>query len=179
MVRWIMAGVAVVSGALAVPYTAHASDHDQFIETAGQAAQPSQFEYGVPASVTVAQAILESGWGESKLAAGSLNYFGMKCHDRDPGPIAVDCVKLATKECDKNGCWPTHAYFRAYESMADSYRDHGSYLRDNPRYAAAFGYTNDADQFIREVHKAGYATDPKYSDKIIALMKDHDLYRFN
>ncbi|HZE39041.1 MAG TPA: sporangiospore maturation cell wall hydrolase GsmA [Stackebrandtia sp.] len=156
-----------------------AAAHDAFIDHAGSAAQPSQEEFGVPASVTVAQAILESGWGGSKLATGSNNYFGMKCKNGEHGPIASDCVKAATKECDKTKCWDTKAWFRVYDSEADSFRDHGSYLKANPRYANAFKYSDDADRFIREVHKAGYATDPKYTDKIVTLMQDYNLYRFN
>ena len=178
-VRWLSAG-AVVGVLMVFPASASAaSNKDEFISTAGESAQPSQAEYGVPASVTVAQAILESGWGESGLAVEASNYFGMKCHDRDPGPIATGCVKKATKECDKKGCHATKAYFREYDSMADSYRDHGSYLRENSRYAKAFDHTDDADRFIREEHKAGYATDPKYTDKIVSLMNQYDLYRFN
>ena len=162
-----------------VPAAAFASQRTDFVAVAGRAAQPGQAEFGVPASVTVAQAILESGWGNSDLATDHHNYFGMKCHDRDPGPIAAGCVEVPTKECDAQRCWHTTAYFRQYRSMADSYRDHGAFLRDGPRYAKAFDHTDDADRFIAEVHRAGYATDPKYTDKIIGLMKQYDLYRFN
>jgi flagellum-specific peptidoglycan hydrolase FlgJ len=177
--RGIVIATCALATVLAVPQAAQAVDQQRFIDSAGESAQPSQYRYGVPASVTVAQAILESGWGRSKLAAESKNHFGMKCHDGETGPIAVDCVKTGTRECDADGCWDTTAWFRVYASVADSFSDHGRNLYENSRYDKAFDYTHDADRFIREVHKAGYATDPKYTEKIVALMRDYDLYRFN
>jgi flagellum-specific peptidoglycan hydrolase FlgJ len=179
LVRWLIVASVAVCGVVAVPAAAQAAEQEEFIAEAGQSAQPSQQEYQVPASVTVAQAILESGWGDSELAREAKNYFGMKCHDDDPGPIAVDCMKAATKECRNDKCYETKDYFRVYDSMADSYRDHGAHLSDDPRYAKAFDHSDDADAFIAEVHKAGYATDPGYTDKIVKLMRTHDLYRFN
>lgn len=157
-----------------------AAEQEEFIAKAGKSAQPSKEQYGVPPSVTVAQAILESGWGKSELATESNNYFGMKCKDGNYGPFAVDCVKVATKECDKDGkCFDTKAWFRVYDSRADSFSDHGSWLASNARYAPAFDHTDDADKFIAAVHKAGYATDPDYTDKIVSIMKKWDLYRFD
>ena len=103
----------------------------------------------------------------------------MKCHDKQTGPIAVDCMETDTRECNDDECWDTTAWFRVYDSVADSFSDHGRNLHENPRYEKAFDHTDDADAFIREVHKAGYATDPKYTDKIVGLMKQYDLYRFN
>lgn len=173
----LFAGAAAL--VLAMSPAASAVNHQAFIDSAGAGAAPSQERYGVPASVTIAQAILESGWGESKLAQEAKNYFGMKCHDGQTGPIAVDCMETDTRECNDNGCWDTTAWFRVYETVADSFSDHGRNLYENPRYAEAFAHTDDADAFIREVHKAGYATDPAYTDKIIGLMEQYDLYRFN
>jgi len=177
--RAIVLAAGVIAILMAAPTAAQAVDQQRFIDMAGESARPSQSEYGVPASVTIAQAILESGWGESGLAKKAKNYFGMKCHDGETGPIAVDCVKTDTWECDAKNCWDTKAWFRVYDSVADSFSDHGRNLHENSRYAKAFDHTDDADAFIREVHKAGYATDPKYTDKIIGLMKEFDLYRFN
>ncbi|WP_051767747.1 glucosaminidase domain-containing protein [Amycolatopsis vancoresmycina] len=146
-----------------------------FIAVAGPAAQPGQAEFGVPASVTVAQAILESNWGRS--APGN-NYFGIKCGSGGHGPIAIGCQDLPTQECDP-GCHTVIASFRVYASMTDSFRDHGLFLRSNHRYDPAFDYPDNPDQFIREVAKAGYATDPNYAGKVIGLMGTYDLYRFN
>jgi flagellar protein FlgJ len=136
-------------------------------------------EYQVPASVTMAQAILESGWGKSKLTANDKNYFGIKCFG-SPGEIAVSCHTYVTKECTKAGvCYSTTAVFRAYRSAADSFRDHALFLAERSRYAAAFKYSTVPDKFAAEIHKAGYATDPQYTTKLIGLMKSYDLYRYD
>ena len=150
-----------------------------FIKRSAAAAAVNRTAYGVPPSVTIAQAILESNWGQSPLAKNENNYFGMKCSDNVPGPIAKGCATYPTKECDASGCYDTPALFRSYWSVADSFRDHDKKLFEASRYDPAFNYPHDADQFIREVHKAGYATDPNYSEKVIKLMRDFDLYRFN
>ena len=63
--------------------------------------------------------------------------------------------------------------------MTDSYRDHGRFLRTNPRYAPAFPHGRDPDRFLAEVWKAGYATDPLYVEKVTRLMREHDLYRYD
>ncbi|NUS74195.1 MAG: glucosaminidase [Corynebacteriales bacterium] len=161
------------------PSAAHADPNSDFVEHAGGSAKASQWEYGVPSSVTVAQAILESGWGKSGLAVNENNYFGIKCRDGIPGPIAIGCAEYPTKECDAQGCYDTTGLFRKYASIEDSFRDHGRFLFESPRYAAAFNYSHDADQFVREIHAAGYATDPDYSNKVIRIMQQQDLYRFN
>ena len=136
----------------------------------------------VPASVTVAQAILESGWGEGHMGDAN-NYFGIKAQVRNGkiefGDVASGYVDKITKEYDKNG--------RAYtvvapKSMADSFLDHGIFLTRNKRYAkaiAAYAKSKDADEFARGLQKAGYATDPQYAKLLISLMKKNDLYKFN
>lgn len=159
--------------------TASAQDPATFFATAKEPAQAGEKEFGVPTSVALAQAALESGWGESSLTKEGNAYFGIKC-GQDKGPIANRCIEKVTQECDANGnCWDEVALFRGYASATDSFRDHGHLLRNNSRYAAAFNFTNDPDQFIREVHKAGYATDPAYSDKIISMMQKYNLYQYN
>ena len=74
-------------------------------------------------------------------------------------------------------CWATSASFRAYRNDADSYVDHGKQLATLSRYAEAMRHTADPDRFAREIHLAGYATAATYADKLIDLMKQHDLYR--
>jgi flagellar protein FlgJ len=136
-------------------------------------------DYRVPASVTMAQAILESGWGKSKLTANDKNYFGIKCFG-SPGAIAINCHTYVTQECTKAGvCYTTTAVFRVYRSASDSFRDHALFLAERSRYAAAFKYSTVPDKFAAEIHKAGYATDPKYTSKLIGLMKSYDLYRYD
>lgn len=149
-----------------------------FIRWAAQRAEVSHRQYGIPVSVTVAQAINESGWGRSGLARQGNAYFGIKCFGI-PGPLAAGCRPYATSECNRYGCGPFVATFRVYRWAERSFRDHGRFLRVNPRYAPAFAHTENPDRFAREIHKAGYATDPGYSDKLTALMRQYRLYRFD
>ena len=124
--------------------------------------------------------MLESGWGESALSRDDHNFFGIKCFFHWGGPIATGCKAYKTFECDAKGkCWPETAEFRTYASLADPVRDHGRFLRVNDRYAGAFTFSGDGDAFAREIARAGYATNPKYADKIIALMRQYDLYRLD
>lgn len=152
----------------------------QFLAAAAPGAQQGWREFGVPASVTMAQAILESGWGRSGLSTVDRNYFGIKCQNGAYGKIANGCHVYTTQECTKAGkCFTTTGAFRTYASMGHSFRDHGSFLRVNSRYKPAFAYTKDANKFIWQVWKAGYATDPNYYTKITTLMATYDLYRYD
>ncbi|GAA0477038.1 hypothetical protein Ade02nite_95510 [Paractinoplanes deccanensis] len=153
---------------------------EQFLAAAVPGAQRGWREYGVPASVTIAQAILESGWGKSGLASVDKNYFGIKCQSGRYGTLANGCHDYTTQECTKAGtCFTTVASFRTYASMAHSFRDHGNFLRVNSRYKPAFTYTKDANKFIWNVWKAGYATDPNYYTKITTLMAQKKLYQYD
>ena len=174
------AAVPLCAGTITKPVSMPVQTHDQFIAAAVQGAQRGWREYGVPASVTIAQAILESGWGRSGLASVDKNYFGIKCQTGRYGTLANGCHLYATQECTKAGvCFDTAATFRTYAAMADSFRDHGNFLRVNSRYQAAFAYTRFANQFIWTVWKAGYATDPNYYTKITTLMAQQNLYQYD
>jgi hypothetical protein len=150
----------------------------QFIAASVAPAQQGQREFRVPASVTIAQAILESGWGRSGLTVNDRNYFGIKCFNGDHGPIANGCHTYATTEC-LPVCAPTTAAFRTYASTLDSFRDHGRFLTVNSRYLPAFSYTNDANQFLYQIWHAGYATSPTYVDNVSALMRQYNLYQYD
>jgi uncharacterized protein YraI len=176
----------VVSGA--VPTCADASPPSaaltlttsQFIAAAGPMAQRSWREFGVPPSVTIAQSILESGWGKSKLAANDRNFFGIKCFTGRHGDIASGCHTYNTTECTKTGsCFGTSASFRTYRGTVDSFRDHGNFLRVNSRYQPAFAYTRNANAFLYRMWKAGYATDPDYVSKVRGIMQSYNLYRYD
>jgi flagellar protein FlgJ len=152
----------------------------QFLAAAVPGAQAGWRQYGVPASVTMAQAILESGWGRSSLSTTDQNYFGIKCQNGSYGSIASGCHVYKTSECTKAGvCFATTAAFRTYTTMSHSFRDHGHFLKVNNRYQPAFAYTRDANKFIWQVWKAGYATDPNYYTKITVLMAQQNLYRYD
>ena len=148
-----------------------------FINAVAPMAQESQRIYGVPASVTLAQAILESGWGGSTLSRYGQAYFGVKCSS-DTGPYATNCVKLPTWEVINGQNVTVMAYFRSYQSLTDSILDHGHFLRNNSRYASAFN-TTSPQSFARAIHAAGYATDPQYANKLIDLIEYNDLERFD
>jgi flagellum-specific peptidoglycan hydrolase FlgJ len=155
----------------------------RFIAAAVPGAQRSQAETEVPASVTLAQAILETGGG--RLAAGANNYFGMKAQAVtgrtgvfDWGTIADGCVLRKTQEVVRGRSVTTIGAFRAYSGLADSIRDHGARLRANPVYAAAFDHTDDPERFARIIARH-YATDPRYGTKVVQLMHRYKLERYD
>jgi flagellar protein FlgJ len=152
----------------------------QFIAAAVPGAQRGWREFGVPASVTIAQAILESGWGRSGLSTADRNYFGIKCFNGQHGTIANGCHVYTTSECTTAGtCFSTTAVFRTYASLTASFRDHGNFLRVNSRYQPAFAYSTDGNKFIWAVWKAGYATDPNYYTKVTGIMAANKLYQYD
>ncbi|MBV9509902.1 MAG: glucosaminidase domain-containing protein, partial [Caulobacteraceae bacterium] len=145
-----------------------------FLDAAGGAARQAQALTGVPASVSVAQAILESDWGRSSLATGANNYFGMKAM----GTLGNDgAVWLPTTEYDADGnLYQTVSAFRAYKSLADSVADHDRLLATLSRYAPAMQARSDPRAFAALIAQGGYSTDPAYADKLIALMDRYGLY---
>jgi len=152
----------------------------QFLAASVGPAQQSQREFGVPASITLAQAILESGWGRSKLSANDRNFFGMKCFTQ--GSYANGCHAYVTNECTPapaSVCYTTSASFRTYASATNSFRDHGALLATSSRYRAAFNYKKNPVQFAVEIQKGGYATDPLYATKLAKLMQDYKLQSYD
>ena len=149
----------------------------EFIDTVGAAAQRSRRTTGVPASVTVAQAILESDWGRSRLTRQGNNLFGIKALGGVTGPAGV--VTLATWEYVDGANVIVQAPFKAYKTLEQSVDDHGAFFARNRRYAAALAVANDARAFARAIQDAGYATDPSYAAKLIGLMDRYNLYRFD
>lgn len=123
---------------------------------------------GVPASITLAQGMLESGDGNSDLARKANNHFGIKCHGMWEGR------KYHMDDDAKNEC------FRAYDSVLDSYRDHSEFLRTRDRYAFLFELKrDDYHGWAHGLKKAGYATNPKYPELLIKMIEDHDLAKFD
>lgn len=123
---------------------------------------------GVPASITLAQALLESGAGLSPLATRANNHFGMKCHNDWTGE------KYYQDDDRADDC------FRVYPSVADSYRAHSDFLRGRERYRALFALDpTDYQGWAKGLRRAGYATDPNYANKLITLIEDFQLYRYD
>ena len=148
-----------------------------FIVDIAPAAQQMQANYGVHASISIAQAILESDWGESELSAVYNNLYGMK------GDNPENTVRLMTSEY-YNGEWVTiQANFRVYGSWAESVQDHALLFVN--------GTTWDPDQYAPVLQAAtyqeaaqalqdcGYATDPDYAEKLIAVIEQHALYEYD
>jgi hypothetical protein len=154
-----------------------ANQQQAFLDAAAQAAMTASARTGVPASVTVAQAILESDWGRSALAQSAGNYFGIKAL----GGLGNDgVVWMTTGEYDAEGqTYETMSPFRAYRSLADSLVDHDLMLSNGKRYALAMQAAHDPRAFAMLLADAGYATDPAYADKLISLMDRYDLYRLD
>jgi LysM repeat protein len=124
--------------------------------------------YGIPASVTLAQGIHESGCGMSKLALNSNNHFGIKCHEEWTGE-RYHHDDDAPQEC-----------FRVYKSPEESFRDHSEFLKNRPRYASLFKLeTNDYKGWARGLKAAGYATNPQYPQIIIKLVEDFHLSEYD
>jgi flagellum-specific peptidoglycan hydrolase FlgJ len=130
----------------------------------------------VPASVTIAQAILESNWGSSRLAQENANYFGIKAggHDGTAGVVWYDTWEVLDGETVVQP-----APFRAYREPGDSFVDHGRFFLENARYHDALAVRSDPREFAREITRAGYATDPSYAPKLIAFMDRFNLYAYD
>ena len=120
--------------------------------------------YKIPASVTMAQGILESGYGESTLAKKGNNHFGIKCHKDWKGK------KIFHDDDEENEC------FRSYSNPVKSYKDHSLFLANRDRYRFLFDLNSkDYKSWAKGLKKAGYATDPDYSEKLISLIERFNL----
>lgn len=140
----------------------------RYVEKYAPMAVREMLRSGVPASITLAQGMLESGNGESKLATKGKNHFGIKCHKGWTGKsMKVD--DDARGEC-----------FRVYDSVEESYRDHSDFLRYRDRYKFLFDLDRtDYKGWAYGLKKAGYATDPSYAAKLVRYIEDNNLSRFD
>lgn len=157
---------------LLMPFLASADTIDQraeaYVARYSDMAVYEMYRSGVPASITLAQGLLESGYGLSTLAKKSNNHFGIKCHADWTGE------RVYHDDDAKGEC------FRKYPSVADSYADHGDFLRYKARYAFLFDYQKtDYKSWAHGLKKAGYATDPKYAYKLIDMVEKYSLHRFD
>ena len=125
-------------------------------------------QYKIPASITIAQGILESGSGNSTLAKTGNNHFGIKCHTDWKGE------KVYLDDDAKNEC------FRSYSKVEDSYIDHSMFLTTRKRYESLFSYSvSDYKAWSHGLKAAGYATNPKYAEELIKLIEDLELYKLD
>ena len=131
-----------------------------------------QSRYGIPAAVTIAQAIDESGWGQSALAIRDHNLFGIK----GTGPAGTDM--LPTQEYQNGQYVTVTAPFRVYHNVAESIADHGHLLATGSSYQHAMTDRHLPDAFATDLTGV-YATDPHYGSNLIAIMKLYNLYRYS
>ncbi len=147
------------------------ADPADFVRRLWPHAEQAGRELGVSPRALLAQAALETGWGRhiSRDAEGrsSHNLFNIKADGRWQGPS----VTVRTLEFRNGLPQQETARFRAYDSFADSFRDYVQFLRGSPRYRQALERANDPEAFVSELQAAGYATDPRYADKIIDILR--------
>ena len=139
-----------------------------YIDNYSKIAKEEMVQYGIPASITLAQGILESGAGRAELSKKSNNHFGIKCHKGWTGErVYHDDDEL--QEC-----------FRKYKDPKYSFRDHSLFLTQRSRYEGLFKYKkDDYKSWAKGLRKAGYATDPKYPEKLINIVEKYELYTYD
>ncbi|WP_130287342.1 glucosaminidase domain-containing protein [Aquimarina brevivitae] len=138
-----------------------------YITTFADVAKNEMENYGIPASITLAQGILESGAGNGDLTRRANNHFGIKCHDWTGESVRHDDDRL--QEC-----------FRKYDHAWQSFRDHSEFLVNRKRYANLFTLKkSDYKGWAKGLKAAGYATDKKYPDKLISIIERYDLAKYD
>lgn len=159
----VMTGLAAASG---LPQTAPDYRTDYILKYKDAAISQMQSS-GIPASITLAQACLESGFGTSRLAREGNNHFGIKCHDYKGRKMYVD-------DDVKDDC------FRVYDRVEDSFQDHSDFLRFRSRYAFLFDLDpTDYKGWAYGLKAAGYATDPQYAVRLIDLIERYGLQQYD
>ncbi len=138
-----------------------------YIDRYAALAVEEMYRSGVPASITLAQGLLESRYGQSELAVKGNNHFGIKCHNWKG--------KKMYHDDDRDG-----ECFRVYASPEESFRDHSDFLRYRDRYKFLFDLEpTDYEGWAHGLRKAGYATDPAYPKKLIRLIEDYELHQYD
>lgn len=141
---------------------------EKYIDTYKAIAIKKMKEFKIPASITLAQGILESGSGNSRLAVKGNNHFGIKCHKGWKGQ------KIYEDDDAKHEC------FRKYKKAEDSYSDHSKFLTQRGRYSFLFDYkATDYKKWAYGLKKAGYATNPKYPQLLIRIIEKYDLDKYD
>ena len=141
--------------------------YQQYIDQYRDCAIEQMLKWKIPASITLAQGILESGAGQSELATKGNNHFGIKCHTWNGPTIYRDDDAL--NEC-----------FRAYASAFESYEDHSRFLASGQRYASLFKLkVTDYQGWARGLKAAGYATNPQYAQRLIDIIQLYKLYQYD
>lgn len=142
-------------------------DVGRYVAKFAEIAQEEMRQYGIPASITLAQGVLESGAGKGELVIKANNHFGIKCHDWKGATVFHD-------DDEKGEC------FRKYSLAKFSYRDHSLFLTNRGRYSSLFNLPkDDYKAWAKGLRAAGYATDKKYPDKLIRIVEKYKLYQYD
>jgi LysM repeat protein len=162
---FILAFTALLAGFTAKGNDARRMTRQEYIDHFAKVAIQEMNEFHIPASITLAQGCLESGDGNSSLARDANNHFGIKCNNGWTGK-SVRHDDDSRREC-----------FRKYQSAWESYRDHSLFLRNNVRYAQLFSLKiTDYKGWAKGLKRAGYATDPRYPERLIRIIEEYQLY---
>lgn len=167
MRRFVLTAIiAILTGHFSVTYAQ--TSKEEYFKQYQDLAKRQMEKFGVPASIILAQGVLESGNGNSRLAVKANNHFGIKCHSSWTGP------RIYHDDDAKGEC------FRKYRNVENSYLDHSEFLRGARRYAFLFDLDpTDYKGWANGLRKAGYATDPKYPQKLIRIIEEHKLYQLD
>ncbi len=151
---------------------------EEFVRRLHPLAVQAAKELGVEPKVILAQAALESGWGRSVIknsnGSNSFNLFNIKADKAWQGKQA----QVATLEFDQGIPKKVNAGFRSYDSFKESFRDYVDFIKSNPRYGDALKKAGNAEQYMHELQRAGYATDPKYADKVMSIYQGNTMAEF-
>ncbi len=153
---------------LLISFNVMADKRKEFIRKYKHIAIREMERTGIPASITLAQGILESGCGESELAVNANNHFGIKCHETWNGDT------YTMDDDTRDEC------FRKYKNIEQSWIDHSDFLTSRPRYAGLFSIpTTDYKAWAKGLKAAGYATNPQYANMLIKIIEEEELYKFD
>lgn len=171
----LIIGTNVTSNKKAGPVVPSESEK-AFIEAMAPVAQESYKEHGVLPSITLAQGIIESAWGKSRLTVQGNNLFGIKADISWTGPV----IEMNTQEFVNGQYITVVARWRVYDRWEDSILDHGKFLKENIRYeqAGVFNAKNYKEQ-AEALLRAGYATDPNYSNKLCSMIESYSLDQYD
>ena len=164
----VLTFVSVVLWSVALSQSRIKYTTEEYIARWSKTAVEHQEKYGIPASITLAQGILESNNGNGRLAVEANNHFGIKCKKSWTG------ATISHDDDAKGEC------FRKYHSAEESFEDHANYIDTQPRYDSLFRHSEtDYVAWARGLKAAGYATDPQYAEKLIRIIEENKLYLYD
>lgn len=167
MKRFVLLLLSVLVSSVSIAQMRWNQAYQQYINQYKDLAIHEMLRYGIPASITLAQGLFESSAGRSELSVKGNNHFGIKCHGWEGRGIYHD-------DDEKGEC------FRAYDNVLQSYEDHSRFLKDNSRYANLFRLSRtDYQGWAYGLKACGYATNPRYAQKLIEIIQLYRLYEYD